>query len=98
VCVNDKGETVNQGMGRTLNVSESGILLETHFNIGLEQILSLTIALEEELVDIDGRVVHRRKRKDGRSETGVEFFKTDEAEFQILKRFIQLFRESQFDI
>ncbi len=93
VCVNDKGEAVSQGMGRTLNVSESGILLETHFNIDLEQILSLTVALEEELMDIDGRVVHRREKKDGRYETGVEFLKTDEAEFQILKRFIQLFRD-----
>lgn len=79
-------------------MSESGILLETHFRIGWEQILSLTVALEEDLVDIDGRVVHRREKKDGRYETGVEFFKTDDAEFQILKRFIQMFRESKFEV
>jgi len=95
VCVNEKGETVNQGMGRTLNVSESGILLETHFCIKPEQLLAMTIAFEDELVDIRGKVVHCRKGGDGKSEAGVEFLETDETSTEVLKKFIQLFKESQ---
>ncbi|MDM8552015.1 PilZ domain-containing protein [Desulfobacterales bacterium HSG2] len=91
VCVNEKGKFVNQGMGRTLNVSESGILLETHFCIEPEQLLALTIALEDELVDIRGKVAHCRETGDAKFKTGIEFLETDE----VLKKFIQLFRKSQ---
>lgn len=97
MCVNEDGEIVRQGMGRTLNVSESGILLETHFCIEPEQLLALTIAFEEELVDIRGRVVHCRKKENGKSESGIEFLEIDEAAFEILKKFIILFMESQED-
>ena len=30
VCVDSDGKEWNQGMGRTLNISESGLQLETH--------------------------------------------------------------------
>jgi hypothetical protein len=60
VCLDEKDKIVKQGMGRTLNVSESGILLETHFPIDNKHIVTLTLGLEEELVDIKGRPVHTR--------------------------------------
>ena len=33
ICLDEDQQVIKQGMGRTLNVSESGILLETHFPI-----------------------------------------------------------------
>ena len=97
ICVNEKGEIVNQGMGRTLNVSESGILLETHFAIEPKHLLAMTIAFEDELVDISGKVVHCREKEDGKSEAGIEFLEIDETAFEILKKFITLFKKSQSD-
>ena len=38
VCLDEENEIVEQGMGRTLNVSEGGILLETHDSIDLEHV------------------------------------------------------------
>ena len=52
LCVNANNEVVRQGMGRTLNVSESGILLETLFPLAKQQLLSLAIGIEADLVDI----------------------------------------------
>ncbi len=95
VCANEKGEAVDQGMGRTLNVSASGILLETYFPIALECSLELTIALEDDLVDIKGRVAHIRKRGEGKSETGIEFFDMTEESIRILDKFIRFFNETQ---
>ena len=36
---------VNEGIGKTLNISESGILLETHFTMESGQGVDLTLAI-----------------------------------------------------
>ena len=48
VCLDENNNVVTQGMGRTLNISESGILLETNFPIELKYLVLLTIGLEED--------------------------------------------------
>ena len=43
VAVDDREDAVKQAIGRTLNVSETGILLETHFPIESDQNVELTL-------------------------------------------------------
>lgn len=80
-----------QGMGRTLNVSESGILLETHNAIDPKSIVSLTIGFEEDVVDIKGRVIYSNKNNRGMFESGIEFFDIDANAQKILKGYISAF-------
>ena len=49
VFSDELGGGLTQGMGRTLNVSESGILLETHSPIDIHSVISLTIGFEEDV-------------------------------------------------
>jgi len=93
VCLDEKDKIVKQGMGRTLNVSESGILLETHFPIDKSHVVTLTLGLEEQLVDIKGRPVHTRTNDEGKYEVGIQFFKTDKKARRSLKKFIDAFGE-----
>ncbi|QTA89873.1 phosphoribosylaminoimidazolesuccinocarboxamide synthase [Desulfonema magnum] len=86
-------DEMGEGIGRTLNVSESGILLETYFYPGLEEFLILTIAFEDKLLEIKGKVVHYKSREGGRFETGIEFLETDDSAVRFLKKFIKRFRE-----
>ncbi len=83
---------IKQGMGRTLDVSESGILLETHFLMELQDRLSLTIGLEDDLVEMEGRVVYCNEEEDGKFKVGIEFFEVDNNALQILKQYIVLFK------
>jgi hypothetical protein len=80
-----------QGMGRTLNVSESGILLETHTPIEINSVVSLTIGFEEDVVDIKGRVVYTKKNDKNMNESGIEFFDVDDSAQKILKAYITAF-------
>jgi c-di-GMP-binding flagellar brake protein YcgR len=82
-------------MGRTLNVSESGILLETHFPIQASQHVTLSIGLEEDLVDIKGRVVHLVRRDSGKYEMGIEFTDIGDDAVETLRSFIRTFNEIQ---
>lgn len=91
-CLDENNQVIKQGMGRTLNVSESGILLETHYPIDKKHTVTLTLGLEENLVEITGRPVHSRTNKDGKYEVGIEFLKTNEKARNILKQFIDAFQ------
>jgi len=84
-------EDANQGMGRTLNISESGVLLETHSPIGTACLVSLTIGFQEDVVDIKGRVVYKQRNEKGLYESGIEFSDMDETARAVLRRYIAAF-------
>lgn len=95
ICFDEQGRSVGQGMGRTLNVSESGILLETHAPLDAGCFITLTVGLEDNLVDIKGRVVFFKKSETEKYESGIEFTEIDETSNSILSKFIRLFKESK---
>jgi c-di-GMP-binding flagellar brake protein YcgR len=88
ICLDEANNIIKQGMGRTLNISESGMLLETYFQIEPEHIVRLTISLEEDLLDIKGKPVHIRTNQEGKYEIGIEFFEFDQNSIEMLKNFI----------
>ena len=95
VCVDESGRIVYEGMGRTLNVSESGILLETHFPTEFGQILSMTVAFEENLLNLRGKVVHCREGRPGKYETGVQFSELEQDVTEIFKQYVTAFERQQ---
>ena len=88
VCLDENNNIVKEGMGRTLNISESGILLETQFTIELEYLVIMTIALQEDLLDIKGKPIHAKCNEAGKFEIGIEFLEPDQESIQLLKNFI----------
>ena len=88
ICLDEENKKIKQGMGRTLNVSESGILLETNFPIDSKHIVLLTIGLEEDIVDIRGKAVHSKTNAQGLYEVGIQFMDTDNKVNKTLKKFI----------
>jgi len=84
---------VAQGMGRTLNISEGGILLETHIPIDPKNTIALAIGLEDELIDIKGKVVFSMAGIDEKFEAGIEFLEMPDSTLDILKKFIKAFSE-----
>lgn len=91
VCLNEAGVACAQGMGRTLNVSESGMLLETHAPLNPKTLVSLTIGMEEEIIDIRGITIYSKKNDQGSYETGIEFLDVQAPELTVLQKFIKVF-------
>jgi CRP-like cAMP-binding protein len=97
LCMDENHEFVESGMGRTLNVSLSGILLETHVPIESRRAISLAIGLEDDVVNILGRIVYCRKGRDEMYQSGVHFFeREEEAAFANLRKYIQAFRAQAY--
>jgi len=91
-CIDETVQVMAQGMGRTLNVSQDGILLETHVPIDSKYTVVLAIGLEDELLNIKGRVAFSMAGEGDRFEAGIEFIETDEAALDVLKKYIKAFR------
>ena len=90
----ENGEEGTQGMGRTLNVSQSGILLETHNPVDIDHIVSMTIGLYDDVVDIRGRVLYSKKNDAGKFESGIEFFDMNQEALNALIQYIAAFNSS----
>jgi hypothetical protein len=88
-------EVERQTMGRTLDVSEVGIRLETHLSVDVGREMLLSIGLEDDVLDIRGRVVHCSRNKEGKHELGVEFLDKDAAASDTLIKFIKAFRQQR---
>ena len=88
ICLDENNNIVKQGMGRTLNISESGILLETHFPIEPQYLVLMTIALKEDLLEIKGKPIHSRSNETGEFEVGIEFLEPDQDSIRLLQNFI----------
>ncbi len=94
-CVDDNQEKVTQGMGRTLNVSEGGILLETHVPIETQYAVVLSIGFQEDLTDVIGKVVYSKQGEKDRWQSGIEFVAPDENTQRIIKKYIDAFTRHQ---
>ena len=89
ICLDENNNIIKQGMGRTLNLSESGILLETHFPIEPKYLVLLTIALENDLLEMKGKPIHSQSIGTDKFEVGIEFLDPDQDSIRLLENFVK---------
>ncbi len=97
VLLNDKGEPYNRAMARTLNVSEKGILLETHIELPANQVLLLSIGLDDDIVEIRGKVTHSECCRTDTEKccAGIEFIAMDDNDRRVLRRYLRAFNDQE---
>lgn len=61
-----------QGMGRTLNMSNKGLLLQLPRAVDLGTTLCVSLAIEGKIADVIGKVVHCVENEAGLFEAGLE--------------------------
>ncbi len=97
ICCDENNNEMLQGMGKTLNVSEGGIMLETHVSIDVELNVLLTIAIEDDLMDFKGKIVHSRKREDGKFEYGIDFVEINHEKRLLLRQYMIIFIDPKYE-
>jgi c-di-GMP-binding flagellar brake protein YcgR len=88
--INVDGSEGLYSMGRTLDVSIDGIQLETTTALQSGCLIRITIGLLEDLIDIEGRVIHC-SQVHGRHVSGVNFLKVSKNGRRILASYIEAF-------
>jgi hypothetical protein len=89
--IDARGGQFGNGMARTLNVSEGGLLLETNTVFDPGQQISVNIGLKEEEVEVVGVVRHCKKSGDGLFTSGVKFSNLDDDGARVLAAYLQAF-------
>lgn len=93
VLVDESGREVDRAMARTLNVSEKGILLETHVPLVMGQQLLITIGLRNNLFEFRGRVAHCKTCTTESHCAGIEFIDVSPEGMVILLDFLKAFND-----
>jgi hypothetical protein len=89
ICLDADGNELKKGMGKTLNISQGGVLLETHIPIKSEFILLMAIDLEDNLIEIKGQIAYSRPAQSGMYQTGIRFLGPDSDQKKIISVFIK---------
>ena len=88
---NDNVELLNQSMARALNISQSGILIETAHIITVERISLMSADADNGLIKIKGRVIYSRETGIGMFETGIRFAGTEKENVAFAKKLVKVF-------
>lgn len=78
VCLDSSGNEISQGMGKGIDVSSSGILIETHKPIKSQDISLMVIGIEDEVIYIKGNIIYCRAEDSGMFRTVIKFLETNE--------------------
>lgn len=92
IVINPDGTEGQYSMGRTLDVSLNGLKMETSYEIPAEAELEITVGLEDDLIDLIGRVVHISKQG-GRWISGIEFLKMSAEGRRIFRLYTDAFKK-----
>lgn len=93
IVLHEEGREIGQGIGKTLNISETGMLLETTFEIVPDQTISVTIAIGEDLFDLDASVMRCEQAGEDRYHVGVTFLEMDKSRKAALTEYIVAFEK-----
>jgi len=88
-CMDENNNIVHQGIGRTINLSETGILLETQGLIELNTNILMSAGLQDDMIEIMGKVVHCKEAAPTKFEIGIQFLEKDQTANRIIKEYIR---------
>ena len=78
IGIDDSGNEVEQGVGKTIDISIGGILIETNKLIASKDILLTTVGTKDKISNISGKVVYRWAEDSGMFLTGIQFIEHNE--------------------
>lgn len=82
------GEIVDRELGRTLNVSANGLLLDTPQFIDPGSPVRVTLTLGNEMIELSGKVTHVVPGLEERFNAGIEFVEIDVRGREMLHRYL----------
>ncbi len=97
VVLDEEGNAGIYSMGRTIDVSVDGLKLETTNPLNPDTRLLVTVGLEDDLVDLEGRITHVHPH-DGRYLSGITFLKISKEGRRVFARYVEAFRQRKKEL
>lgn len=93
--IGDSGEVIGQGLARTLNVGEEGLRLEASEFFEVGQKVRITLGIQNNLVQITGRVVNSIPENNDLCRTGIAFVVFEDYDRQVYQTYFDGLRSKQ---
>ncbi len=84
----DSGEPKLADIGETINISEGGIFLEVSKAAPFLSSLSLHLGFDNEILKVDGEVVHLKVIEEDKIEMGIKFLNLEKKGVELIRRSI----------
>lgn len=81
----EAGELTDEILGRTLDVSEGGMKVEMKRPLPLLSTVTISLAFKDDIIHVDGQIVHLVKNDAGLIDTGIMFTSLSSEQRKILK-------------
>ncbi len=79
-----------EGVGRTLDLSEGGVLLEVTTSVpDLSEVLDVTLGIRQDILKAHGRIVHQRQLPNGHFALGLSFTDLSPDGRSLITRFLE---------
>lgn len=91
VSLDKNGKPLEQGMGRTLDISQGGLLLETKVPIDARYIILMALDIKDQVIDIRGKVAYSREAKPKVYHSGIRFKEKNEKIRDIIVEMVKVF-------
>ena len=96
--IDKDGEIVFNSMGKALNVSRSGILLETAHLIAAEYVSLMTVDLDNNLIKLKGQLIYCRKTDSGLYQAGIRFAGSEQETAKFAVKLIKLYHHRKHNM
>ena len=96
--IDKDGEIVFNSMGKALNVSRSGILLETAHLIEAEYVSLMTVDLDNNLIKLKGQLIYCRKTDSGLYQAGIRFAGSKQETAKFAVKLIKLYHHRKHNM
>jgi hypothetical protein len=85
-------------MGKALDVSRSGLKLETAYRIEADRVSLMTVDLKDRLIEIEGRPVYCKKTDSGVYHTGIAFIGPEEKIKAFAMKLVKLYHHRKHNM
>ncbi len=86
---NEEGFQADLSTGRTLDISTGGIRLELHHPLPLRTMVEMSLALGNDLIDVQGKVVYLEEIDDERCAMGIQFIEVADPARRLLEQYVE---------
>ena len=84
-----KNMPVGQGMGRIINVSRDGVLIETYEQVDAPYIIFIANGLDDDVYQVRGKVMYTQKTEQGWFQSGIKLLETPEKKRRLIVNLIR---------
>ena len=97
IILDENGDPGEYSMGRTIDVSVDGIKLETASALPMNTRLLITVGLEDDLINLEGKTTHTSPH-DGRFVSGIVFLKISKDGRRVFTKYVEAFHRRKAEL